>query len=141
MSNKHFNIAGGYSYQPNLATTSQIRELGVNAAQSHGRLIRDAVERAICRFYHVPSLQDCNADSILDAGNHEYHEGIPFRVIDLSGQRFVIQDLKTKREICFVGQFQVEREEMDISQLGDSVKRVGVFMNIQQSYITFDGVK
>lgn len=136
-----FNIAGGYTYVKGDLSEEQVRKRGVAAAKCHGRLLRDAVERAICRYYLVPSLQDCNADAILHAGLHEYHEGIPFRVIDLSGGRFIIQDLSTKHEICFVGQFDVEREEQDISCVEDAITRKAVFMKVQQSYSTFDGVK
>lgn len=136
-----FNIAGGYTHVKGELSEEQIRNRGVAAAKCHGRLLRDAVERAICRFYQVSSLQDCNADKIIYAGNHEYHEGIPFRVIDLSGGRFIIQDLKTKREICFVGHFEIEREEQDISCMEDAITRNAVFTTVRQSYRTFDGVK
>ena len=136
-----FVIAGGYSYVVNEVSRRDAMQRGTDAAKSHGKLLRDAVERAVCRFYQVGSLDDCNADSILDAGNHEYHEGIPFQVIDLSGGRFIIQDLKTKTEICYVGQFQVNREMQDISCIEDAITRNAVFMSVQQSYTTFDGVK
>ena len=141
MNGKAFTLAGGYTYNPAKSSHHKIRALGVEAAQSHGRLIRSAVERAICRFYLVPSLDDCNADKILHAGVHEYHEGIPFRVIDLSAGRFIIQDLKTKTEIAYMGEFQVEREEQDVSTVSDPLKQTIVCMKIQQSYCTFDGVK
>lgn len=136
-----FVLTNSYSYIDGITSSSEIRQKGVLCAQAHGRNLRDAAERAVCRFYQVPSLQDCNADHILERGNHHYKDGVPFRVIDLKDNQFLITDLKTKREIFTVNRFNVERGEFEQQSLSDASAVTVVTMNISQSYYTFDGVK
>lgn len=136
-----FILTNSYSYIDGITSYGEIRQKGVLCAQAHGRNLRDAAERAVCRFYQVPSLQDCNADHILERGNHHYKDGVPFRVIDLKDNQFLITDLKTKREIFTVNRFNVERSEFEQQSLSDAAAVTVVTMNISQSYYTFDGVK
>lgn len=139
--NRYFNIANGYSYTLSEIDQSGIMARGRAASRQFAEDVRQAMERAICRFYKVPSLTDCNADKILLAGLHDYENGIPFKVMQFPGNSVAVIDNSTKREIIFIGRLDVERNEQDISCLEDSIKRVAVFINIQQSYRTLDGIK
>lgn len=139
---KHvFNLHNSYSYVNETSTTSQIRQKGVECAQAHGRNLRQAAERAVCRYYGVPNLYDCKADKILDAGNHHYENGVPFRVVDLKDNQFLIQDVKTKREIFYVHRFNVDRQEVEQQALSDSCAVTVVTMFISQGYTTFDNAE
>lgn len=136
-----FILNNSYSYIDGITSSSEIRRKGVLCTQAHGRNLRDAAERAVCRFYQVPSLTDCNADHILERGNHHYKDGVPFRVIDLKDNRFLITDLKTKREIFTVNRFNVRHSEFEQQSISDAAAVTVVTMNISQSYYTFDGVE
>lgn len=136
-----FNIQNSYSYVKETSTASQIRQMGVECAQGHGRVLRDAAERAVCRFYQVPSLSDCNADHILASGNHHYEGGVPFAIVDLADNQFIIQDLRTKRCIFATHRFNVEREEFEQRTISEAFAVNLVTIVISQGYTTFDNVK
>lgn len=139
--NNKFTISGGYSYDNQSAHERDIYQLGVEAAKSHGKTVRDAAERAICRFYLVESLSDCNADKILCAGAHLYENGIPFRLTEFSDGSVTMSDISTGIEIFHMKKFSVQREEHDVSCIEDSIKRSQVFLTVNQQYRTFDGIK
>ncbi|WP_279027246.1 hypothetical protein [Gibbsiella quercinecans] len=115
-----------------------------HVAERVSSTLQAIAEKAICRFYDIPSIETIREQAIQlrmrKLGFILDSTGCPFNVrTGASSDAFEIRDNSTGKVIYWCGTAQVEGDTTDITTLGEEGSKVVLTITVNNEYSTFDG--